>query len=278
MTTLVDVLIPTFCRPQALAITLTSLVAQTFRAFSVTIADQTEDYDIDACGEVKAVISVLRAHGHPVNVIKNLPRRGMAHQRQFLLGQVSAPYALFLDDDVLMESYVIANMVQAVQEEACGFVGSALIGLKYVEDIRPHQQMIEFWNGPVTPETVRPGMPAWERYQLHNAANLYHVAQQLNLTPEKPHRYKVAWVGGCVLYDAEKLRQVGGFSFWRDLPASHAGEDVLAQLRVMDRYGGCGLIPSGVYHLELPTTIPDRPVDAPKYLEVEVKQNDRQPD
>ena len=29
---------------------------------------------------------------------------------------------------------------------------------------------------------------------------------------------------------------------------------------------GCGLMPSGVYHLELPTTIPDRTVDAPYVL------------
>jgi hypothetical protein len=30
--------------------------------------------------------------------------------------------------------------------------------------------------------------------------------------------------------------------------------------------GGCGLIPSGVYHQELPTTIVDRSVDAPVVL------------
>jgi len=53
-----------------------------------------------------------------------------------------------------------------------------------------------------------------------------------------------------------------------------AGEDVLAQLRVMDLNGGCGLIPSGVYHLQFPTTIPDRLVDAPKYLEIGVKKNE----
>jgi hypothetical protein len=34
----------------------------------------------------------------------------------------------------------------------------------------------------------------------------------------------------------------------------------------MARYGGCGLLPSGAYHLELPTTIPDRRTDAPKVL------------
>ena len=68
------------------------------------------------------------------------------------------------------------------------------------------------------------------------------------------------------MYDAVKLRQAGGFNFWQDLPTWHSGEDVLAQLRVMRAYGGCGLIPSGVYHQELPTTVPDRQVNAPEVL------------
>ena len=274
MPALIDVLIPTYQRPAALAVTLTSLVAQTCRDFNIIVADQSEDQPVDRLGEVQAVTNVLRAHGHTVAFRRNLPRRGMAQQRQFLLEQSSAPYVLFLDDDLILESYVMQNMLQAIQEERCGFVGSAVIGLSYIHDIRPHQQHIEFWDGPVQPERVRPGAPAWERYQLHNAANLYHVAQNLGLTPDHPRRYKVAWVGGCVLYDSAKLRDVGGFSFWKDLPKVHAGEDVLAQLRVMDRYGGCGLIPSGVYHLQLPTTIPDRPVDAPKYLEIETRRHE----
>lgn len=70
------------------------------------------------------------------------------------------------------------------------------------------------------------------------------------------------------MYDTEKLRAVGGFSFWKDLPVNHSGEDVLAQLRVMKRYGGCGVIPSGVYHQELETTVPDRRVNAPEYLKI----------
>jgi GT2 family glycosyltransferase len=269
MAPLLDVLIPTYQRAAALAVTLTSLAAQTFPEFQVTVSDQSEDVEASACGEVKAVALVLRAHGNPVTFLRNLPRLGMAQQRQFLLDHTSAPYALFLDDDVILEPYVLDNMMQAIREEGCGFVGSALAGLTHMDDVRPHEQHIEFWDGPVTPEAVRPGEPAWERYRLHNAANIYHVARQMGLAPDRPRRYKVAWVGGCVLYDVEKLRSVGGFSFWKDLPPQHAGEDVLAQLRVMDAYGGCGLIPAGVYHLQLPTTIPDRPVDAPKFLDIE---------
>jgi hypothetical protein len=36
----------------------------------------------------------------------------------------------------------------------------------------------------------------------------------------------------------------------------------------MARHGGCGLIPSGAYHQELPTTVRDRRVDAPRVLPV----------
>lgn len=81
-----------------------------------------------------------------------------------------------------------------------------------------------------------------------------------------PRLYKLAWAGGCVLYDTAKLRRAGGFEFWRELPGEHCGEDVLAQLRLMARDGGCGLLPSGAYHQELPTTVPQREVDAPRVL------------
>jgi glycosyltransferase involved in cell wall biosynthesis len=262
----VDVLIPTYRRPAALAVTLTSLIAQTLADFRLVISDQSEDCAPLEAGEVQAAVRILRAHGHAVELERHVPRRGMAEQRQFLLDQVRAPYALFVDDDVILEPWAVEQMHAAITREGCGFVGSALIGLSYAEVVRPHEQQIDFWQGPVQPEDVRPGTPAWERHRLHNAANLYHVQNRFGLTPETTRLYRVAWVGGCVIYDAAKLREAGGFQFWRELPAEHAGEDVLAQLRVMRRFGGCAVIPSGAYHQELPTTIPNRQVDAPKVL------------
>ncbi|WAL61739.1 glycosyltransferase family 2 protein [Thermocoleostomius sinensis] len=267
MTTTVDILIPTYCRPAALAVTLTSLCAQTYQDFRVVISDQSDREQTSLqSGEVQTVLRVLQAHGHSITTYTHLPRRGIAEQRQFLLDQATAPYVLCLDDDLLLEPWVLDRLMTAMQAEQCGFVGSAPIGLSFQDDVRPHQQIIEFWHGPVQPEIVRSGTPAWERYKLHNAANVYHVQQHLKLTPETMRKYRVAWIAGCVLYDASKLRQVGGFEFWRELPPNHCGEDVLAQLRVMAEYGGCGILPSGVYHQELPTTIPDRSMDAPQLL------------
>jgi hypothetical protein len=132
--------------------------------------------------------------------------------------------------------------------------------------VRPSEQAIEFWEGPVTPEIVRPGTPQWGRYKLHNAANIHHVQQRLKISGKEQRKYKIAWVGGCVLYDTRALKDVGGFNFWHEAPMDHCGEDVLPQLRLMARYGGCGIIPSGVYHLELPTVIRNRHINLPEVL------------
>lgn len=72
----VDILIPTYRRPTALAVTLTSLIAQTYRDFRIVISDQTEDSDSTATAEVQAVLRVLRSHGHIIEIHKHLPRRG----------------------------------------------------------------------------------------------------------------------------------------------------------------------------------------------------------
>jgi GT2 family glycosyltransferase len=262
------ILIPTYKRIKALAVTLTSLYYQSDAGFDIVIADQADDNGLELDQSVQTIKRLLEIKGHAVSIVKNLPPRGMAQQRQFLLEHSTSKYSLFLDDDLILDPYVVKNMQRVLEEKEIGFVGCAVIGLSYKNDIRPHQQEIEVWDGEVSPETIIPKTAQWERYKAHNAANIYHIGQKFNATPENPVLYKVAWVGGCVMYDTAKLRDVGGFSFWQDLPEKHCGEDVLAQLRVMKRFGGCGILPSGVYHQELETTVPDRKVNAPEYLEI----------
>jgi GT2 family glycosyltransferase len=263
----VDVLIPTRSRPVALAATLATLIGQTHRRFGVVVADQSDGAASFDTREAHAIVRLLQARGQAVRLLRNLPRQGLAQQRQFLLDQSAAPAVLFLDDDVLLEPDLLERLLQALREARCGFVGSAVIGLSYRDDERPSQQAIEFWNGPVQPETVAPGTVAWQRHLLHNAANLWHVQHKQLARRGGQHLYKVAWAGGCVLYDREKLCECGGFGFWHELPEAHCGEDVVAQLRVMARFGGCGLLPSGAYHQELPTTVADRRCDAPLALD-----------
>ncbi|HJU23670.1 MAG TPA: glycosyltransferase family A protein, partial [Casimicrobiaceae bacterium] len=79
----VDVLIPTFGREAALAVTLTSLLGQTFRDFRVAVSDQCEHGNAADAREVQAIARVLRVRGHAVVIYKHLPRRGMAEQRNF---------------------------------------------------------------------------------------------------------------------------------------------------------------------------------------------------
>lgn len=264
----ISVLIPTFNRLKALAVTMTSLYFQKEKDFDIIISDQGENDFLKDDATIQTIIRLLELQQINVSVMKNLPRNGMAQQRQFLLQHSNSKYSLFLDDDVILEPYVIKNMKECLQKTNVGFVGSAVIGLSYKNDFRPQQEQIELWENDILPETISPESLLWERYKLHNAANILHVQERLHVTPDHPKYYKIAWVGGCVMYQTEMLRNVGGFQFWEQLPQEHCGEDVLAQLRVMKKFGGCGILPSGVYHQELATTIPERKINAPEFLEI----------
>jgi len=276
---LVDVLIPTYRRKTGLAVVLTSLLGQTFTDFDVIISDQTED---DATYlesvEIQTVVRALRWHGHQVSLLRHLPRQGMAEQRAFLLEQSHAPYVHFLDDDVLLDPPVMRRMLDVLQAEHIGFVGCAATGLGYLDDVRPEQQHIELWDGPVEPEPFTPQLLPWDRHKINNAANALHLERKL-----APHgdvvRYKVAWVGGAnILFDHEKLRSVGGFSWWDRLPQEHAGEEVLVQFLLIRKYGGCGILPSGTYHLGLPTSIEDRRRNATELFGQLIEEYDAGPE
>jgi hypothetical protein len=132
----------------------------------------------------------------------------------------------------------------------------------------------EIWDGPVEPETIVKDGPAWARWMLGNAANGVHLAESLGLDldavppPERWVAYKIAWAAGCVLFDRAALLDAGGFDFWRALPVDAHGEDVLVQLRVMARRGGAGILPSGAYHQQSPTSIPARSASAVDLLSI----------
>ena len=295
----IDVLIPTRNRPAELAATLAGLAAQDVpEPFGVVISDQSdgtpqdsvvlsgqpdgasEDGVVAKDGVVRGdrsdgafedgpswghpaaatMVRVLRCAGHRVLLGRHLPRRGLAEHRAFLLSRSRARYVLYLDDDVWLEPMAVRVMHQALRELGCGFVGNFPHGLSYADDHRPAQQVYEPWLGRPAPEWFGPGDPQWRRASLHGAANLLHLADSLRLPPGQWRAYKVAWLGACVLFDRAKLVAAGGYDFWDRLPAEHAGEDVVAQQRVMRWYGGAGLVPSHAYHLESPTTVRDRRV------------------
>jgi GT2 family glycosyltransferase len=266
----IDVVIPTRNRPTELATTLAGLAGQEYDAFRVLVSDQSDGEPSYATPPARAVAQALRVRGRDVRFVRHLPRRGLAEHRAFLLAQASAPYVLFLDDDVWLEPGAVGRLRTAIEALRCGFVGAAVQGLSYSADERPDDlAAYEEWDGPVRPERLWRGGPAWRRVALHSAANPFHLEQRLGLARGEWRAYKVAWVGGCVLYDRAALERCGGFDFWPDLPVDHAGEDVGAQWRVMARYGGAGILPSGAVHLESPTTVPDREVEVTEVLDLQ---------
>ncbi|MGW1056804.1 glycosyltransferase family 2 protein [Micromonospora rubida] len=259
-----DVLVPTRNRPAELAVTLSGLATQEgVPGFGVVISDQSDGDPAYAHPAAATMVRALRHRGHPVLLTRRLPRRGLAEHRAYLLDLSAARYVLCLDDDVWLEPGTLHRLVTAIGELGCGFVGNAVHGLSYVDDVRPETHgHYEEWVGRPVPERVRPGTPQWQRASIHPAANLLHVTQRLNLPPGAWRAYKVSWIGGCVLYDRAALVDSGGFEFWRRVQEKHQGEDVAAQLAVLERHGGAGVLPSGAYHLESPTTVTERDVEA----------------
>jgi glycosyltransferase involved in cell wall biosynthesis len=223
----VDILLPTYNRLSSLIATLSGVAAQTLRDMHVIVADQSEQ-PVEDEQVVQTLRRVIEVRGGSVEWHTRPQIHGIVEQRDFLLRQASADTVLYLDDDVLMEPWVVARLLHTLHKHRCAFVGAFPAGLSHCADVRPRQQIVEYWDGAVQPEIVNPGTREWKRWHLHRAANLYHASQ--HLAPGVFRLYKVAWIASCILYDREKLLQVGGFSFWSRLPRFHSGEEVLVQI------------------------------------------------
>ena len=248
----IDILLPTYNRLSSLIMTLSGLAAQSWRDMRVIIADQGREPVRDET-VVQTLWRIIEARGGSIEYHHRPPLHGIAEQRDFLLRQARAETILYLDDDVFMEPWVLARLYEVLKQQRCGFVGAFPAGLSFRDDQRPQQQQIEYWQGQVQPEIVELDSAAWERWQLHRAANLYHVA--LNLPPGESRLYKVAWISSCILYERAKVLAVGGFSFWQRLPRYHSGEEVLVQNLLLRLWGGCAIVPSGTYYSQVDTTV-----------------------
>ena len=248
----VDILLPTINRLESLIMTLSGVASQSLRDLHLIVADQSDEPS-QRSAVVQTLRRVIESRGGSVEWHDRPQIHGIAEQREFLLQRATADSVLYLDDDVLMEPWVVERLLMTLREQGCAFVGAFPAGLSHREDVRPHQQRVDYWDGPVQPEAVDPGSWEWERAPLHSAANLYHVSQ--SVPPGEIRLYKVAWIASCILYDRRKLLEVGGFSFWPSLPRWHSGEEVLVQNLLMRRWGGCAIMPSGTYYSQVPTTV-----------------------
>jgi glycosyltransferase involved in cell wall biosynthesis len=263
----IEVLIPTFEREAALAVALTGLIGQRLLPARIRVADQSPGGTASSSPLVAGVLRVLRQRGVDADVLRHPSGSGVAENRQFLLEQATRPYVLFLDDDIVLEPESLSRMAAAMGELRVGFVGMAMTGLSFAEDVREHEwiafEPLARGERP-TPERVRKDEPAWERWRLHNAANPTHLGDRAGISrfSDDWQAYRIAWAAGCVLFERSTLVRTGGFGFWESLVHGGYGEDVVAQLRVLEEAGGVGLLPTGAHHLELPTTVGARTVDA----------------
>ena len=106
----IDVLVPTRDRPAELAVTLSGLAVQDGPLGRVIVSDQSDAQPSFDAAPVQAMASQLGRQGVPVEFGRHLPRRGLAEHRDFLLGQATGPYVLFLDDDVWLRPGTLSLM------------------------------------------------------------------------------------------------------------------------------------------------------------------------
>ena len=83
----IDVLLPTCNRLQSLIFTLGGLASQSYPELRVVISDQS-DQPVADLPVVQAFVRILRARGGQVELHYRVPSKGIAEQRQFLLGTV----------------------------------------------------------------------------------------------------------------------------------------------------------------------------------------------
>jgi hypothetical protein len=120
-------------------------------------------------------------------------------------------------------------------------------GLSYLGQVRPAQETIEFWDGRVR---RKPCGPAAGLGAASPAQRGQPVPRAVALKAGEGDAPATGWPGSAAACcSTRQAARRGGFGFWQRLPAQHCGEDVLAQLRVMERYGGCAILPSGAYHM-----------------------------
>src|SRR5918997_2192993 len=119
--TTVSVLIPTYERPESLAMTLSGVASKTVRDLQVVVSSQ-GCHRAEESPVAQALGRVIEARGGSVEWHHREPR-GIAEQRHFLLGHAEAEPVLFLDDDVYMEPFVVDRLLSVLESEGCGFAG-----------------------------------------------------------------------------------------------------------------------------------------------------------
>lgn len=128
-------MLPTCNRPLALTLTLASVALQEFTDLRLIVADQSATVQ-STQPSIAALIRVIEARSATtVEWHHRQQRHGIAEQRDFLLNRSNADAVLFLDDDVLMEPWVLGTLLTLLAREHCGFIGAFPSGLSFRDDV-----------------------------------------------------------------------------------------------------------------------------------------------
>src|SRR5215207_10188259 len=123
-----DILLPTCNRLASLVMTLGGVAAQSVGDVRVVVADQSARPVADD-PVVQTLSRVIEERGGTVEWHHRPPLHGIAEQRDFLLRQATADTVLYLDDDVLMEPWVLEKLLTILDGEGCAFAGAFPAGL-----------------------------------------------------------------------------------------------------------------------------------------------------
>src|SRR5579875_2348855 len=127
---IVDILLPTYNRLSSLIMTLSGIAAQTQPDLRIVVADQSRE-PAKNVQVVQTLRRIIEVRGWPVEWYTRPPLHGIAEQRDFLLKHASAPYVLYLDDDVFMEPWVVVRLRDVTSAERGGIRGGSPAARSY---------------------------------------------------------------------------------------------------------------------------------------------------
>ena len=113
----VSVIVPTIGRAASLRRMLDSLCLQSFKVYEVVVADGS---DTDETATVVADECWLRAHLRVKRIAIQPPNA--VRQRKAAVAEAGGEYLLFLDDDVVLDSDCIEQMINLLRQDE-GIVG-----------------------------------------------------------------------------------------------------------------------------------------------------------
>lgn len=136
----VDVLIPTFNRPDRLRLAVDSILKQTFQDFRIIIWDDASEGPPPDLPEDPRI----EYHRSPVNL-------GVASSRNSLFDLVQSPYACFLDDDDTAHPERLEKQLTHLKASGCD------IALCWIRWVNPQGQTIQYGKskGRTRPECFR---------------------------------------------------------------------------------------------------------------------------